>query len=218
MSRKDYEGEGVPDRLQNKTIETMLPDTLYLPAVDSFTGMNEVFYIDKNQASGLGRLVVDGRQDLRLVEPADSLDEMVVLMKVWAQDSNGELREYIIADCRHCDDHLDLIGDDSEVDFTDQETAWGEIDYIQHRVIVSAVIDNRGYGKIDNRDDGKIDSIDDGKIGVWGDPDLYDAAIHMARMVDEALSGHDRAAISEVSGKEDDTNQLRLRTRDLQQD
>lgn len=43
MSRKGYEGEGVPDRLQNKTIETMFPDTFYVPAVDSFTGMNEVF-------------------------------------------------------------------------------------------------------------------------------------------------------------------------------
>lgn len=151
MSRIGYEGEGVPDRLQNKTIETMFPDTLYVPAVDSFTDMNEIFYIDKNQASGLGRLVVDGRQDLRLVESDDSLDEMVVLMKVWVQDSKGELREYIIADCRYCDDQFDLIGDDSEVDFTDQETAWGEIDYMQHRVTVSAV----------------IDSIDKGKIGVW---------------------------------------------------
>ena len=202
MSRIGYEGEGVPDRLQNKTIETMFPDTLYVPAVDSFTDMNEIFYIDKNQASGLGRLVVDGRQDLRLVESDDSLDEMVVLMKVWVQDSKGELREYIIADCRYCDDQFDLIGDDSEVDFTDQETAWGEIDYMQHRVTVSAVIDN----------------IDKGKIGVWGDPDLNDTAIHMARVVDEAVSGRDRAAISEVSGKEDGTSQLKLRTRDSQQD
>lgn len=48
MSRIGYEGEGVPDRLQNKTIETMFPDTLYVPAVDSFTDMNEIFYIDKN--------------------------------------------------------------------------------------------------------------------------------------------------------------------------
>ena len=42
--------------------------------------------------------------------------------------------------------------------------------------------------------------------------------IHMARVVDEAVSGRDRAAISEVSEKEDGTSQLRLRTRDSQQD
>lgn len=62
MSRIGYEGECVPDRLQNKTIETMFPDTLYVPAVDSFTDMNEIFYIDKNQASGLvGWLSMVGR-------------------------------------------------------------------------------------------------------------------------------------------------------------
>lgn len=114
------------------------------------------------------------------------------------------MNQYIIADCRHYDGQFEVSADDSEVDFTDQETAWGEIDYRQHQVVISAVID-------DGDEDGD-------KIRVWGDSNLYDAAIHMARMVDEAFSGHDRAAISEVSGKEDDTSQLRLRTRDSQQD
>lgn len=142
----------------------------------------------------MGRLVVDGRQDLRLVESDDSLDEMVVLMKVWVQDSKGELREYIIADCRYCDDQFDLIGDDSEVDFTDQETAWGEIDYMQHRVTVSAVIDN----------------IDKGKIGVWGDPDLYDTAIYMSEMVDELF---DSSASDESAEDPEESGSSRARGR-----
>lgn len=179
MSRIGYEGEGVPDRLQNKTIETMFPDTFYVPAVDSFTGINEVFYIDKNQASGLGRLVVDGRQDLRLVEPADSLDEMVVLMKVWVQNDEGELNQYIIADCRHYDGQFEVSADDPEVDFTDQETAWGEIDYRQHQVVISAVID----------DEDEDEDEDGDKIRVWGDSNLYDAAIYMSEMVDELFDG-----------------------------
>lgn len=156
------------------------------------------FYIDKNQASGLGRLVVDGRQDLRLVEPADSLDEMVVLMKVWVQDSKGELREYIIADCRYCDDKFDLIGDDSEVDFTDQETAWGEIDYRQHQVVISAVID-------DEDEDGDGD-----KIRVWGDSNLYEAAICMAGMVDELF---DSGASAESAEDPEESGSSRARGR-----
>ncbi len=198
MSRKGYEGEGVPDRLQNKTIETILPDILYVPAVDSFTGMNEVFYIDKNQASGLGRLVVDGRQDLRLVKSTDSLGEMVVLMKVWVQTDEGELNQYIIADCRHYYGQFEVSADDPEVDFTDQETAWGEIDYRQHQVVISAVIDYED-------EDGDGD-----KIRVWGDSNLYDAAICMAGMVDELF---DSGASAESAEDPEESGSSRARGR-----
>lgn len=201
MSRKGYEGEGIPDRLQNKTIETMFPDTFYVPAVDSFTGMNEVFYIDKNQASGLGRLVVDGRQDLRLVKPTDSLDEMVVLMKVWVQNDEGELNQYIIADCRHYYGQFEVSADDSEVDFTDQETVWDEIDYRQHQVVISAVIDD---------EDGDGD-----KIRVWGDSNLYDAAIYMSEMVDE-LFGSGASAESAEDPEESGSSRARGRVKGSQ--
>lgn len=198
MSRIGYEGEGVPDRLQNKTIETMFPDTFYVPAVDSFTYMNEVFYIDKNQAGGLGKLVVDGRQNLRLVKPADSLDEMVVLMKVWAQNDEGELNQYIIADCRHYDGQFEVSADDSEVDFADQEAAWVEIGYRQHQVVISAVIDNED-------EDGDGD-----KIRVWGDSNLYDAAIYMSEMVDELL---DSGASDESAEDPEESGSSRARGR-----
>lgn len=198
MSKKGYEGEGVPDRLQNKTIETMFPDTLYVPAVDSFTGMNEVFYIDKNQAGGLGGLVVDGRQNLRSVESDDSLNEMVLLMKVWVQNDEGELNQYIIADCRHYDGQFEVSADDSEIDFTDQETAWGEIDYQQHRVVISAVID-------DGDEDGD-------KIRVWGDSNLYDAAIYMSEMVDE-LFGSGASAESAEDPEESGSSRARGRVK-----
>lgn len=200
MSRIGYEGEGVPDRLQNKTIETMFPDTFYVPAVDSFTYMNEVFYIDKNQAGGLGKLVVDGRQNLRLVKPADSLDEMVVLMKVWAQNDEGELNQYIIADCRHYDGQFEVSADDSEVDFADQEAAWVEIGYRQHQVVISAVIDNE-----DEDEDGDGD-----KIRVWGDSNLYDAAIYMSEMVDELL---DSGASDESAEDPEESGSSRARGR-----
>lgn len=200
MSRIGYEGEGVPDRLQNKTIETMFPDTFYVPAVDSFTYMNEVFYIDKNQAGGLGKLVVDGRQNLRLVKPADSLDEMVVLMKVWAQNDERELNQYIIADCRHYDGQFEVSADDSEVDFADQEAAWVEIGYRQHQVVISAVIDNE-----DEDGDGDGD-----KIRVWGDSNLYDAAIYMSEMVDELL---DSGASDESAEDPEESGSSRARGR-----
>ena len=112
------------------------------------------------------------------------------------QDSKGELREYIIADCRHYDGQFEVSADDSEIDFTDQETAWGEIDYQQHRVVISAVIDD-GDG-------------DGDKIRVWGDSNLYDVAICMAGMVDELF---DSGASAESAEDPEESGSSRARGR-----
>lgn len=131
-----------------------------------------------------------------MVKPSDSLDEMVVLTKVWMQNDEGELNQYIIADCRHYDGQFEVSADDSEIDFTDQETVWDEIDYRQHQVVISAVID-------DEDEDGD-------KIRVWGDSNLYDAAIYMSEMVDELF---DSGASAESAEDPEESGSSRARGR-----
>lgn len=62
MSKERYETDGVPERLRQTTVETLPVEKLYVIAVDPYIGLQDVVYIDKTQANGRGRLVVDGRQ------------------------------------------------------------------------------------------------------------------------------------------------------------
>ena len=61
-----------------------------------------------------------------------------------------------------------------DIDFTEQEEAWSEIDTRQHQVVISAVIDN--------------DS--EGEVRVWGDSVFCDAAMYMAELVDKKSEKH----------------------------
>ena len=101
MSKERYETDGVPERLWQITVETLPVEELYVIAVDPYIGLQDVVYIDKTRANGGGRLVVDGRQPVESFEGADlSKNEAIILMKVWVQTSEGDLREGIVADCR----------------------------------------------------------------------------------------------------------------------
>ena len=184
MSKERYETDGVPERLRPTTVETLPVEELYVIAVDPYIGLQDVVYIDKTQANGRGRLVVDGRQPVESFEVADlSEGEVIVLMKVWVQTSEGDLREGIVADCRQYNGQFDLVDGAQEIDFTDQEVAWEALDDRQHQVVISAVIDND----------------DDGKAKVWGDSAFYDAAMYMADVIDGGYV--DSSAVKPVKSK-----------------
>lgn len=178
MSKERYETDGVPERLRQTTVETLLVEELYVIAVDPYIGLQDVVYIDKTQANGRGGLVVDGRQPVESFEVADlSEGKVIVLMKVWLSTSDGDVIEGVVADCRRYSGELDVVDGMREVDFTDQEEAWEELDYQRHQVVISAVIDND----------------DDGKAKVWGDSAFYDVAMYMADVVDGYYTDHSAA-------------------------
>lgn len=85
------------------------------------------------------------------------------------QDDKGELQQGIVADCRWYNGRFDVVDGTKEIDFTDQEEAWEELDSRQHQVIIAAV----------------VDYDENGDIAVWGDPVFYDAAVRMADIIDE---------------------------------
>lgn len=132
-------------------------------------------YIDKTQADGMGRLAVDGRQPVKLLD-MDKLPAKgtVILMNVWVQADEGGLRQGIVADCRRYDGMFDVVDGLKEIDFTDQEEAWDTLEMQQHQVVISAVVDNDSKGE----------------TGVWGDPAFYDAALHMAKLVNKESKKH----------------------------
>lgn len=186
MSKERYETDGVPERLRPTTVETLPVEELYVIAVDPYIGLQDVVYIDKTQANGRGRLVVDGRQPVESFEVADlSEGEVIVLMKVWLSTSDGDVIEGVVADCRRYSGELDVVDGMREVDFTDQEEAWEALDDQQHQVVISAVIDND----------------DDGEAKVWGDSVFYDAAMYMANTVDGDYTDSSAAKSVESNNK-----------------
>ena len=89
----------------------------------------------------------------------------------------GGLRQGVVADCRQYDGQFDLVDGAQEIDFTDQEEAWDILEVRQHQVVISAVVDNDSNGK----------------TKVWGDPAFYDAAIHMAKLINKEAKKHTTA-------------------------
>ena len=165
MSNKNYETGGVPERLRQITIETLPVETPCTLDIESFVEPQEVMYIDKAQ----DRLSVDARQPVKLLEVVElSDDETVIFTSVWVQDDKGGLQQGIVADCRWYNGRFDVVDETKEVDFTDQEEAWEELDSRQHQVIIAAV----------------VDYDENGEIAVWGDPMFYDAAMYMADVID----------------------------------
>ena len=90
MPNKKHETGGVPERLRQITVETLPVEVPYIPDIDPYTELPEVIYIDKTQADGMGRLAVDGRQPVKLLD-MDKLPAKgtVVLMSVWVQADEG---------------------------------------------------------------------------------------------------------------------------------
>ena len=109
------------------------------------------------------------------LDPYTELQE--VLMSVWVQGDEGGLRQGVVADCRQYDGQFDLVDGAQEIDFTDQEEAWDILEVRQHQVVISAVVDNDSNGK----------------TKVWGDPAFYDAAIHMAKLINKEAKKHTTA-------------------------
>ena len=166
MSNKNYETGGVPERLRQITIETLPVETPCTLDIESFVEPQEVMYIDKTQ----DRLAVDARQPVKPLEVVElSDDETVIFTSVWVQDDKGELQQGIVADCRWYNGRFDVVDGTKEIDFTDQEEAWEELDSRQHQVIIAAV----------------VDYDENGDIAVWGDPVFYDAAMYIADVIDE---------------------------------
>ena len=142
-------------------------------------------YVDKIQ----NRLVVDARQPVKPLEVVElSDDETVIFTSVWVQDDKGELQQGIVADCRWYNGRFDVVDGTKEIDFTDQEEAWEELDSRQHQVIIAAV----------------VDYDENGDIAVWGDPMFYDAAMYMASVVDGDYV--DYSAIKPVKSKNKSKN------------
>ena len=175
MPNKKYETDGVPERLRQITVETLPVEVPYVPDLDPYTELQEVLYIDKTQADGMGRLAVDGRQSMKPLD-MDKLPDKgtVVLMSIWVQSDEGGLRPGVVADCRQYDGQFDLVDGTQEINFTDQEEAWDMLEVQQHQVVISAVVDHDSNGK----------------TKVWGDPAFYDAALHMAKLVNKESKKH----------------------------
>ena len=197
MPNKKHETGGVPERLRQITVETLPVEVPYIPDIDPYTELPEVIYIDKTQADGMGRLAVDGRQPVKLLD-MDKLPAKgtVILMNVWVQADEGGLRQGIVADCRRYDGTFDVVDGLKEIDFTDQEEAWDTLEMQQHQVVISAVVDNDSKGE----------------TSVWGDPVFYDAALHMVKLVNKESKKH---ATAEADTKNHIKNRKNLRGRQL---
>ena len=182
MSNKNYETGGVPERLRQITIETLPVETPCTLDIESFVEPQEVMYIDKAQ----DRLAVDVRQPVKPLEVVElSDDETVIFTRVWVQDDKGELQQGIVADCRWYNGRFDVVDGTKEIDFTDQEEAWEELDSRQHQVMIAAV----------------VDYDENGDIAVWGDPMFYDAAMYIADVIDRDCIDYSAAKLVKPKSK-----------------
>ena len=181
MSKEQYFGDGIPDRLQQISVEGMPIEKLYIPNTvmddsefsdlgDEVEFNNDAIYVDKTQAGGLGRLAIDKRCAVKALDKIDPADfNSVILMKAYVQDGDN-LRCGVIADCRF---YKGSFGVDSgkEIDFTDQEEMWETLDDQANKLVISAVID-----------------VEDGQVKIWGDSVFFDAAVYMTKLVSDKYS------------------------------
>ena len=181
MSKEQYFGDGIPDRLRQLSVEDMLIEKLYIPDTvmddSKFSDLgdevelgDDAIYVDKTQAGGLGRLAIDKRCAVKSLDKIDSADfNSVILMKAYVQDGDN-LRCGVIADCRF---YKGSFGVDSgkEIDFTDQEEMWETLDDQANKLVISAVID-----------------VEDGQVKIWGDSAFFDAAVYMTKLVSDKYS------------------------------
>lgn len=79
MPNKKHETDGVPERLRQITIETLPVETPCELDIESFVEPQEVVYIDKTQAGGMGRLAVDARQPVKPLEVVELSDDETVI-------------------------------------------------------------------------------------------------------------------------------------------
>ena len=181
MSKEQYFGDGIPDRLQQISVEGMPIEKLYIPNTvmddsefsdlgDEVEFNNDAIYVDKTQAGGLGRLAIDKRCAVKALDKIDPADfNSVILMKAYVQDGDN-LCCGVIADCRF---YKGSFGVDSgkEIDFTDQEEMWETLDDQANKLVISAVID-----------------VEDGQVKIWGDSAFFDAAVYMTKLVSDKYS------------------------------
>ena len=181
MSKDQYFGDGIPDRLQRTSVEGMLIEKLYILDTvmndselsdlgDEVEFDDDAIYVDKTQAGGLGRLAIDKRCAVKALDKIDPADfNSVILMKTYVQDGDN-LRCGVIADCRF---YKGSFGVDSgkEIDFTDQEEMWETLDDQANKLVISAVID-----------------VEDGQVKIWGDSVFFDAAVYMTKLVSDKYS------------------------------
>ena len=181
MSKEQYFGDGIPDRLQQISVEGMPIEKLYIPNTvmddsefsdlgDEVEFNNDAIYVDKTQAGGLGRLAIDKRCAVKSLDKIDQADfNSVILMKAYVQDGDN-LCCGVIADCRF---YKGSFGVDSgkEIDFTDQEEMWETLDDQANKLVISAVID-----------------VEDGQVKIWGDSAFFDAAVYMTKLVSDKYS------------------------------
>ena len=181
MSKEQYFGDGIPDRLRQISVEDMPIEKLYILDTvmddselsdlgDEVEFDDDAIYVDKTQAGGLGRLAIDKRcvvKSLDKIDPADF--NSVILMKAYVQDGDN-LCCGVIADCRF---YKGSFGVDSgkEIDFTDQEEMWETLDDRANKLVISAVID-----------------VEDGQVKIWGDSAFFDAAVYMTKLVSDKYS------------------------------
>lgn len=181
VPKEQYFGDGIPDRLQRTSVEGMLIEKLYIPDTvmddselsdlgDEVDLDDDAIYVDKTQAGGLGRLAIDKRCAVKVLDKIDPADfNSVILMKAYVQDG-ANLCCGVIADCRF---YKGSFGVDSgkEIDFTDQEEMWETLDDQANKLVISAVID-----------------VEDGQIKIWGDSAFFDAAVYMTKLVSDKYS------------------------------
>lgn len=178
MGEKKRCQDGVPEYLQQKTIETLPLEKPYVMEPPEFGSLREVCTID----SASERLMTDVRESVRPLETEDLGDQenTIIVMRVLVRDNTGgeggQLIEGLVADTRWCKERFHVsTAEERQVDFTDQEYAWGQIDTQKHEVPFVAVI---AYDE-------------DGEIDIWGDPRFYDAAQHLVALVDEYRDDED---------------------------
>lgn len=152
MGEKKRCQDGVPEYLQQKTIETLPLEKPYVMEPPEFGSLREVCTI--NPVSE--RLMTDVRESVRPLETEDLGDQedTIIVMRVLVRDDTdgegGQLIEGLVADTRWCKERFHVCTtEERQVDFTDQEYAWGQIDTQKHEVPFVAVIAYDEDGEID---------------------------------------------------------------------
>lgn len=170
MERKDE----LPERLRQRTIETMQLDVPYVVIPEDFTGLEETVWIDTSNPENLA-LAIGKKEKVTIVTPDHhENDDLFVVMRVCAVNESGGLVEGLVADARACRAQFDEYNTQRAVKETDDtEALWDTMRVDNNKVRISAIVD-------EDRETGEVE--------YYGDPAFRAAANYLRQQVDNVFA------------------------------
>lgn len=190
-------GDAVPERLRQRTIETMQPDAPYVVASDGFIGLEGTVWVDTSDPEKW-TLAIGKEENVKTLAPEHhENDDLLVVMRAYTVNESGELVEGLVADVRDCSAQFDEYDTQKAVEETDDtEALWGTMKVNRDKVRILAIVDK---------------DEETGGLRYYGDPAFYEAAKYLAQQVDDMFAENFQDITKRAGSKSSKTPKKKIR-------